>query len=559
MKYVPLALLLCVLFTAPSAGAPPVDLDSRAATIVELAGWETAPAHELPLPPPGDGASSQPVLRTQLTPDIAHYQFDVRFGFGEYDVLRIHRVVKESRPRRPIRTAKNIFLLHGSGVGFVKFLFGPATPHLPDDYGAAISLAEADIDVWGMDLPWVLVPEEETDFTFGADWGTDFTIDRITESLSIARGIRWLTGSGFGKMNLLGYSYGGFLSFALLDRETQKPSWARHVGGFICADSFYKLGTEFEANRQIICSVLPFYQGLYDTGVYNSIAEPTFYTIGELGDLYPDDPSPFDPGLTNLEYALVSAADPFPIFNPWFHWFAGIYDSGTGMPVDLRYTSVDAFLDFFQQGYPFEPMLGLVEQIVVWCDEEDSPFDDHLGEIDIPMLYLGAAGGFGTEGFHTFDLVGSTDITIVNVSLNPPEAVDFGHIDLWTADNAPDVVWPTLTDWINGHSGGRAKIARLEEAPTSQSLSVFPNPGRAGSSHYRVSFAMPAAGDVTVAVYDVAGRRVTSLVNAPLPAGQHEIVWDGRAADGTPIADGVYFARVDTPSGGRTARFVNLR
>lgn len=52
------------------------------------------------------------------------------------------------------------------------------------------------------------------------------------------------------------------------------------------------------------------------------------------------------------------------------------------------------------------------------------------------------AGGFGEVGFYTLDLLGSSDKSIVHISLNPPEDDDFGHIDLWTADNASLDVWP---------------------------------------------------------------------------------------------------------------------
>lgn len=41
-------------------------------------------------------------------------------------------------------------------------------------------------------------------------------------------------------------------------------------------------------------------------------------------------------------------------------------------------------------------------------------------------------------------------------------------------------------------------------------------------------------------VVDVAGREVAHLVDRTLPAGAHEVTWDGRTAGGTRAPSGVY-------------------
>ncbi len=68
-----------------------------------------------------------------------------------------------------------------------------------------------------------------------------------------------------------------------------------------------------------------------------------------------------------------------------------------------------------------------------------------------------------------------------------------------------------------------------------------PNPFRAETS-LRFSLNAPAR-DVRVAVYDVTGRHVRSLLAQPLPRGTHIVGWDGRNADGRAVAAGTYFAR----------------
>ena len=70
-----------------------------------------------------------------------------------------------------------------------------------------------------------------------------------------------------------------------------------------------------------------------------------------------------------------------------------------------------------------------------------------------PVLYLGAAGSFGETGVHTTTLLGSRDVTAHLVQMLPPEfaVVDFGHGDLFQADDAETLVWEPLLTWLAAH------------------------------------------------------------------------------------------------------------
>jgi flagellar hook assembly protein FlgD len=50
---------------------------------------------------------------------------------------------------------------------------------------------------------------------------------------------------------------------------------------------------------------------------------------------------------------------------------------------------------------------------------------------------------------------------------------------------------------------------------------------------------------VTLSVFDVAGRRVRTLVDGWMRAGPHSSRWDGRDDGGRAVASGVYFARLE--------------
>lgn len=86
---------------------------------------------------------------------------------------------------------------------------------------------------------------------------------------------------------------------------------------------------------------------------------------------------------------------------------------------------------------------------------------------------------------------------------------------------------------------------------------AMPNPA---SGSVRFAFTLPAAsGHVSLAVYGADGRRVRTLVDRPLDAGRHEWTWDARAADGSPVAVGVYFARLERDGQQLERRFAVLR
>ena len=70
----------------------------------------------------------------------------------------------------------------------------------------------------------------------------------------------------------------------------------------------------------------------------------------------------------------------------------------------------------------------------------------------------------------------------------------------------------------------------------------FPNPARGGT---RIAYSLAAAGDVRLAIYDVRGRRVRSLLQRREEPGHHEIFWDGRNDHGSPCAAGSYFYRLE--------------
>jgi hypothetical protein len=100
---------------------------------------------------------------------------------------------------------------------------------------------------------------------------------------------------------------------------------------------------------------------------------------------------------------------------------------------------------------------------------------------------------------------------------------------------------------------GVAEEVSSAGVPVRLALGVYPNPLR---SRTVVEYAVPVAGRVSVEVYDATGRVVRDLVGQSKAAGRYSVTWDGRAANGRRVAEGVYFCRLAIPTGTRQQKLV---
>jgi len=84
-----------------------------------------------------------------------------------------------------------------------------------------------------------------------------------------------------------------------------------------------------------------------------------------------------------------------------------------------------------------------------------------------------------------------------------------------------------------------------------------PNPFNAGTT---IPFELGEASSVRLDIFDVAGRRIRTLVGGEaLPTGEHTVTWDGRTQRGEDAASGIYFYRIKTAAFTETRRMVLMR
>jgi hypothetical protein len=104
-----------------------------------------------------------------------------------------------------------------------------------------------------------------------------------------------------------------------------------------------------------------------------------------------------------------------------------------------------------------------------------------------------------------------------------------------------------------GGSGHPAGSTQVEGYALAQN---HPNPFNPATT---IRYLIPESGNVDISVYDLLGRKVTTLVDEYRSAGEHSIVWDGTTALGEKVTSGLYLYRME--AGGRvfTEKMVLLK
>jgi hypothetical protein len=84
----------------------------------------------------------------------------------------------------------------------------------------------------------------------------------------------------------------------------------------------------------------------------------------------------------------------------------------------------------------------------------------------------------------------------------------------------------------------------------------YPNPFNSATT---LRFALPQSRDVELAVYNLAGQQVATLVQGWRQAGVYTVRWDGRDGSGRALASGVYLYRLEAGNEVQTRKLVLLQ
>ena len=107
----------------------------------------------------------------------------------------------------------------------------------------------------------------------------------------------------------------------------------------------------------------------------------------------------------------------------------------------------------------------------------------------------------------------------------------------------------TLTTATHGRSMYKIDVSNLSVIQDIEDIiqtgftlaHIYPNPFNNQST---IEFELAKNLNVSVAIYDLLGRRIKELANQTFPAGTHRLHWDGTNQQGSPASSGVYLVRL---------------
>lgn len=152
--------------------------------------------------------------------------------------------------------------------------------------------------------------------------------------------------------------------------------------------------------------------------------------------------------------------------------------------------------------------------------------------------------------------------------------VAFGEVKNFCVDSSfvpPAGVWtystPGGTTYAPGFAGQICFPVKTlypgavgdDETATPQTFGIsqnFPNPFNPDT---KIEYSVARKSHVNISVFNILGQSVATLIDEEIEAGVHEVIWDGHNDNGSQVASGIYFYKMDTDEFVRTRKMVLMR
>ncbi|HPF35313.1 MAG TPA: FlgD immunoglobulin-like domain containing protein [Candidatus Krumholzibacteria bacterium] len=374
-------------------------------------------------------------------------------------------------------------------------------------------------------------------------WIRDFTVTlQPGESILLAIDVLQSTGNALGNFSMTVTSQGDGAVSATRDFAALAPG----------ADVLY-----VDADDGVS------YEGYFQLALELTGATVSTWDRAALGHLTAADLKHFDTVVWNAEYAMPAlTAEDREALGGYLDAQGSLLLSGQDVAFDLAFTGSPDRTPETQAWY---------EEYTGAAFGADDSFDTTLtGVAGDPVgggLAFAIAGGDGAnnQGYPDVLIPAANARAVLEYAPGQAAAVRFlrngAHVvtlgfGFEGIDSLPSriALMQNVLAWfaVTGPTGiGDAPAALLRGEPTAS-----PNPFNPAVT---LAFALEAPHAVNVDLYDLRGQRVRTLAAGPLEAGEHALVWDGRADDGAELASGTYLARLRAGAETRTLKLMLAR
>jgi len=161
---------------------------------------------------------------------------------------------------------------------------------------------------------------------------------------------------------------------------------------------------------------------------------------------------------------------------------------------------------------------------------------------------LGTGQSWGYNYLYAYHHVENT-WTVYNT--NPSQTVS-AIKNYWDVDPPPmtyglvDASMPLdSSPFASGRGGGFEFERRAVNDPIPQVANLeqnYPNPFNLET---QIQFSLQKSSRVSISVYNILGQRIRDVIDDDLPAGNHQVSWDGRDNYGAMVATGIYFYHIE--------------
>ncbi len=210
-----------------------------------------------------------------------------------------------------------------------------------------------------------------------------------------------------------------------------------------------------------------------------------------------------------------------------------------------------------------------------WIDDLDASTGSVEGQIDLDWTAPGDDGALGQADYYDIrynagELSEQNWTQATRVLPSPAPAPAGSEEDLTISGLIPGTTYYVGIRVYDeaGNSPGLSVIDSAEAkvdlgTGTGEVLPVdftlfqnYPNPFNPSTV---IEYYLPRTSHVTLAVFNIVGQRVRTLVDDTRAAGRHSVVWDGTDDSGRSVATGVYFSSLSSDQTENRAKMVLLK